>query len=104
MEEKPQIAISKIVEDYIRMFPREYALVVKMIGKIRVDQLSSNKQDKFGGIKKVDVLERKIGEYPETLDTMFTSKLDSEDLGFFKSKKGSIWFYKKYKQFATSVI
>ena len=92
-----QEKISSVVGDYIRLFPREY----KTFLEGNKEKISLNK-DKFGTVTKgkVDYLERKIGEYPETLHAAFKIKFNEQDWDYFNSKQGFRWFVKHFPQFS----
>lgn len=59
-----------------------------------------NLRTKFGETdQKNPLVERLLFELPESLDSTLTAKLNEEELKFFHSKPGALWFAKSFKQY-----
>ncbi len=87
-----------IVKEYKRIFPQEYSLFCDS-----VSQRKSNQHDDFGGFSKeksMDFIERAVGEWPDTLNTMIKMKLPDDDYKWFRTKPGTRWFVKRFPEFA----
>lgn len=93
---KPQRNIKTIVEDYKWLFKVEYQDFLQWIKEVQKQQ-----ENKFATItgQEDEIIQRKLGEVPETLHVMFQKRLDTEDREYLRSKKGSRWFYKTFKEF-----
>ena len=98
MEKHYQEKIEKIVLDYTVMFSQEYSLIVKFIKDTKVFN-----KTKFAEVGGDNVLDRKLGEYPVTLENLFNVSLNNEEKSYFRSKRGSRWFFKKFNEFAVTV-
>lgn len=92
-----QLKISALVVEYARLFPGEYESFKKG-RQVRMER----QRDKFGSLTTVGFLERKILEYPETLNAILNMRLTPEELQYFISREGTIWFAKEYPQFRAS--
>lgn len=89
--------ISKIVEDYIRLFPAEYKQF-KDAARKKVD----SQRTKFGEVKGDEYMVRVLFELPETLFGYMYTLLPEETIDWLwstKSKTGARWFAGKYKAF-----
>jgi len=92
LTEKAKVA--SIVEDYQRLFPEEYKNFLTA-QRVKVNNIT----DKFATLKGSDVIERQLGEMPETLYYMLQTGLTGEETKWFNSKDGYTWFYNTYKEF-----
>lgn len=95
MEKQTQTKIKGIVEEYKRMFPDEFELVILQIRKNRNNQIT-----KFAEMKKTGIIERALIEMPETLNTMFTLRLNDDETEEFRTKKAVRWFAGAFPMFA----
>jgi hypothetical protein len=95
--------IRAAVEEYIRLFPTEFALFKK--------QLADNvdKDDIFNPYQRVagaDMIERKLGEIPETLYYALRKTLTDDEWDWFQHDKGKFngthWFYETFPAFRTT--
>lgn len=91
--------IKKVVEDYIRIFPDEYATAIK-----GTEMLRSMTQDEFASIDGW-YYGRALYEVPETLHNMLVKMLPEEDLKWLKEggvdrKQGGRWFARTFPEFA----
>jgi hypothetical protein len=91
--------IKKIVEDYKRLFPEEYAIVVRGI-----QMKKELTRDKYASIEGM-FDGRALYEIPETLHNMLAHSLIQEDIVWLKSgghdrKEGGRWFAKTFPEFA----
>lgn len=73
----------------------EYIAVVEMIKNNRRDLMD----EKFGGIKGDQMIERLLLEYPETLVAMFSSVFEKSDWDYLDSKVGARWFAREFPEF-----
>lgn len=94
--------VKNAVEDYKRMFPMEYRATVDWIDDVRNAQ-----KTKFAEVGKENVLDRKLGEMPETLDIMIRNALSPEEREVFFDKKESKilnrWFFNEFREFKITV-
>lgn len=54
---------------------------------------------KFAEVRRTDVLDRHLVEYPETLYSSFMRSMEEEELASFLSKEGQRWFARNYPEF-----
>lgn len=94
-----KLKIKKIVTNYKSVFSDEYKLFLDA-----AKHRKSTLKNQYGEIKGDLMIERLLNEYPETLDTMIYSGLEPEELVWFRSKTGSRWFGKTYKEFNVSKV
>lgn len=97
---EPQRHICQLVEEYKRVFSGEYQQFLNGV-KQRQDKFSDNK---FGKMKDVDIIDRPLLEYPETLWTIFDKTLSPESLAYLTTKEGARWLGKTYKEFLLVTI
>lgn len=98
MDKGTQLKISQLVAEYKRVFPDEYEDFLKYAQYVRDTQAT-----KYAELNMPESLvQRKLGEVPETLFTALQMKLYPNEMEYFKSKEGSRWFYKKHKEFRIS--
>lgn len=98
MQETKQ-RIKKVVEDYIKMFPDEYAIAIRGTEALR--QMTT---DEFASIDGI-YYGRALYEIPETLHSMLANNLPEEDIRWLKEggadrKQGGRWFAKTFPVFA----
>lgn len=91
--------IEALVKDYafgeIEIFRQEYQAFVK-----QTKPKKENLKDEYGSTG-MDVAERGLHEIPETLYNIFKKSLRDEEFQWLmNTKQGSIWFAKKFKEFA----
>jgi len=101
---KTQSKIKKLVSEYKRIFPIEYQAVIKIVKEKREKQKTISVFTPKGGVvrrikSESEVLRRPLLEYSETLETVFETRLTDIEKKYFKSKKGSLWFAKEFKEF-----
>jgi len=101
---KTQSKIKKLVSEYKRIFPIEYQAVIKIVKEKREKQRTVSVIGSNGTISRSiksesEVLKRPLIEYSETLETIFETRLTDIEKKYFKSKKGSLWFAKEFKEF-----
>lgn len=89
--------IDAYVKEYTLTFPMEWAAFLRS-NKEKLRQ--SN--DAFGTVENSDLVERKLFEMPETLFTILDMKLSTDDMKWFRTKEGAIWFATRYPAFRTS--
>lgn len=80
---------------YRNVFPQEYADFLKG-QKVKLDLLGENK---FAEMKGSDIINRRLGEMPETLYAMFQTRLTPEEFTWFRSQEGGRWFFKTFPQY-----
>ena len=90
--------IEKVVDDYKILFSQEYTAFVKQQQMMREHLLND-----FAAVKGDSAIERKLFDVPETLYSMFVSNLNSEELAYFKTKRGGRWFSKKFREFRAPI-
>lgn len=88
-----QIKIQDAVSFYVDFFKDDYKNFLEYM-KDRGEACSMES----------DYFEAKVAEYPEILDTMFITRLDAEELKWFKTKKGIRWFTKVYPAFGIKFV
>lgn len=88
-----KMKIRTAVTDYKKMFPHDYANLMKAIEEQRL-----NLKDDMAEIEG-HAIKRALFTISEILSTMIAKKLDNEESLFFKSKEGSRWFAKEFSQF-----
>ncbi len=86
--------IKNIVDSYKEIFKDEYALFLKQMEEVKDTQATEFAEVGNGGL-----LERKLLEYPATLEDMIKNDLSVEEFQEFKSKEGSRWFADTFKEF-----
>lgn len=89
--------IETVVRDYISTFGAEYELFKQAM---RMQQ--TNASDDFAEMEGSEMVDRKLGELPETLHAMIKTRLTDQDYEWFRSKVGAGWFFKKFKDFRAS--
>lgn len=93
--------ITKIVDDYKRLFPDDYQTVVKGI-QLQRDMLLDQK---FGTALGTGSDMRALFEIPADLSEMFIMRLSEGEMEWFKAggtnrKAGGRWFAKTFREFA----
>lgn len=91
-----KLLIETVVKQYVEENSNEFLDFVEY-QKGRKDTLAND----FAEFKGTDFLRRAFAEYPTTLDAMLNEKFTPEDLAWFKTKEGQIWFIKKFPVFAS---
>lgn len=86
--------IIELVNSYKAFYPLEF-LEFSKAQKVKLGM----KLNKWGEVKGVDILERKVYEIPETLFSIFQIRLNSEETAFLYSKQGALWFAKQFPEF-----
>jgi len=86
--------ITDLVKSYKAFYKTEFDDFSKAL-KVKVEL----KKNKWGEVKGMDILERKVYEIPETLFSIFQVRLNSEETAFLYSKKGALWFAKEFPEF-----
>jgi hypothetical protein len=104
VETPTQRKITNLVEDYIEMFPQEYQNF-----RDGMKQKVELQQGDFSEMEGSDVIDRALFEIPETLYSIFQTKLTDEEYHYlfpkpdknFKetNKEGPRWFARKFKAF-----
>ncbi len=92
-----QQSITGIVDDYKVIFIDEYNAFVEQQKQVRDGMLNE-----YASSEGDDAIERRLFDTPATLHSMFVNNLNGEELNYFKSKKGSRWFAKNFKEFRAS--
>ena len=86
--------ITQLVESYKVFYKTEFNDFVKG-HKAKLEL----KKNKWGEVKGMDMVERRVYEIPETLFSIFQIRLDPEEIAFLYSKKGALWFAKEFPEF-----
>lgn len=94
-----QKKIETIVEDYKKLFWKEYELGIKA-----VQQTKDMQANKFGEMNGTDYINRALFEIPETLDNMLNKGLTIEENTYRKTKECARWFANKYKEFSLTYV
>lgn len=101
-EIKSQTNISGVVKAYKALFPSEYMTAAQQVHDQRQNSLT-----KYGEFEKdagMEVLDRALLTYPETLYYMFESKLDKEDFQYLSSKEGARWFGRTFPEWMAAQV
>ena len=93
-----QSRIIEVVDSYKNLYPKDYEEVCKMMEEKRKDL-----KNKYAEIDS-KLLKRALFEIPETLDNFLSIKLTPDERTWFKTKEGSIWFAKQFKEFASAKV
>lgn len=93
-----QNKIISIVEKYIKKHYKEYVAVCSQIKEHR--ELQKNK---FASTGKDTYISQLATEVPETLDNLIQLGLDEEEWIYYKSKEGTKWFAKRFKEFSPAI-
>lgn len=99
MEHVTQQKIIQIVTDYLEMFPEEFEEFKRGIAKKQAG-LKDKKFASTGG----EVFQRASHEVPEALYGMLTHRLSEDETEYWKSKKGALWFVKKFPAFRIAEV
>lgn len=97
LNKEAKIAIGAVVESYVDKHPKEARDFYDMMKMRR-----GTTRDSFASVENADMVERKIAELPETLALMLKFSLLEYDYKWLFSKKGIVWFVKKFPIFAAS--
>jgi|SRR6185369_946793 len=90
-----QTKIVGVVNSYRQFYPDDYVAVCKIVKDKR-----ENLKNKFGDLTKTtDLLERPLTEYPETLFFLLNQILTQDEMKYFSSLKGHLWFAKTFPEF-----
>lgn len=92
--------ITQIVDNYIKLFPRDYATVVDGIELTRKTYDDDYASAKLSGAPDM----RALFEIPVDLSEMLIMQLSEEEMEWFKAggldrKEGGRWFARKFPQF-----
>lgn len=88
--------IITLVNEYKRLFPAEFFDFQKA-HIVKVDVLK--RENKFAKLKNTNIVERQLGEMPETLFVLLQRNLSAEELKWFNSPSGYKWFYNHFPEF-----
>lgn len=93
--------ITQIVEEYIKMFPEDFATFKKAMEM----QRHMLKDAEYGRAEGTESGMRALFEMPVDLSEMFIMQLTEEEMEWFKAggndrKEGARWFGKTFKAFA----
>lgn len=91
-----KIKINKYVEVYKDVFKGEFRDFIKGL-KPKVDDLQ--KENKFAKVEGSEIVERQLGEMPETLFLMLTKNLGPEEYAWWQSQAGQKWFFNNHQDF-----
>jgi len=83
--------IREVVKMYLSLYSTEYSQFHAALREKR-----TKLKDKFGSTKGLETIERELFEIPETLYTILLARLTPEEIKFWRSRPGSIWFAKAY--------
>lgn len=92
--ENTQSRINNVVQTYKIHFPNEYEVVCKQIEENR--RISN---DEYASAVGEHNIKRKLYEIPEKLSVSLYKVLDEEENQWLISKKGALWFAKKFPEF-----
>lgn len=98
-EQQTKLVISALVQDYVTIFPEEFLAFKNGIRDKRDNALT-----KYAETPGSETFIRELGEYPTTLYNLFLTRLSFEQMEWLKSKKGAIWFFKKYPAFSVAKV
>lgn len=90
-----QNKIISIVNKYIKTHYEEYSDVC--------NQLKDKKElqkNKFASTGRESFINQLATEIPETLDNLIQYGLSEEEWLYYKSKKGTLWFAKRFPEFS----
>lgn len=89
--------IGGIVREYTRLFPEEFALFKKAMKQklSEIDQMTN----KFAKMEGSDVIERKLAEWPATLDNALRMHLTREEYAFMQTQQEIFWFITAFPVF-----
>jgi hypothetical protein len=90
-----QQTIRNIVDVYKANKYNEYVWVVAALKVERDKQLNNGRVEKG-----LELLERQLFQLPESLFSLFVGKLNKEEMEYFNSREGSMWFAKEFNQFS----
>lgn len=90
-----QNKIISIVNKYIKKNYEEYSSVCKQLRDKKEVQ-----QNDFASTGKDSYLNQLATEIPETLDNLIQYGLSEEEWLYYKSKEGTLWFAKRFKEFS----
>lgn len=86
--------ISNIVKLYKITKPEEYEIVKQYVKQEKAKQFNDGK------IYGLDLLERHLCSIPEDLFSLLINSLNSEEIEFFNSRRGNMWFAKEFNEFS----
>ena len=92
--ENTQSRINSIVQTYKINFPHEYEVVCNQIAENR--RISN---DEYASAIGEHNIKRKLYEIPEKLSVSLYKVLDEAENQWLISKKGAVWFAKKFPEF-----
>lgn len=90
-------AVTKVVADYRKLYPDEYAAVIE---QIRIERNKSSND--FASTGHEGAIHQKMYEVPETLYKMLQNRLKTHELQEFQDQQagGPRWFAQTFKEFA----
>lgn len=88
--------ITSIVKTYEEVFKQEFENFIKA-QKPKTELATSD--NKFAELKGSDVIQRQLGEIPETLFVLLMKHLSGEEYAWYQTPKGAAWFYNNFKEF-----
>jgi len=86
--------IALVVNSYEKTFPKEFRLFCNQMARNRAEQ-----RNQVSSLKKSDVIERALLDYPETLYDLLLLNLTASEFKFFETKECTRWFAKTFPQY-----
>lgn len=83
--------IESIVVKYKKLHNKEYKKFTKVIKKIR--------DNKLAVVTGSEEIKKQISSIPLTLDDMLVKELELDELNWYESEEGLMWFSKTFKEF-----
>lgn len=93
--QEAKFKLTKIVNDYIGLFPEEYENFKYSIEDTRHQLIDT----KFGTAKGTGSEMRALFEMPVTLNDMIVNGLNEAEISWFKTLEGGRWFANTFKVF-----
>lgn len=88
--------IRQYVESYKEVFSGEFRSFMQA-QKPKLDDLA--KSNKYAEVKGSDVVERQLGEMPETLFLLLQKNLTAQEYIWYQSMPGQAWFFNTFTEF-----
>lgn len=88
--------ITVLVEEYQRLFPVEFHNFLNG-QRQKLSELQAD--NKFATLEGSEVVERQLGEMPETLFVLLERNLTSDEYTWYQKHEGQKWFYNTFPQY-----
>lgn len=97
--QEAKVKMTNYVNAYKSLYKDEF---LQFATAQKVNQL--NQKDKYSEVKGSEIIERKLGEIPETLYAIFKSRLEPSEFEWFRTTPGAHWFYKTFPEFSETKV